>query len=85
MLVYQNETRLVGRPDLPVIITETGWCAHDDLHVSGTDQSDGLLVPRWTGVPTFAQRNSVLNGLSLLGRRGTATRSYWRLARSCCR
>ena len=27
MMVYQNETRLVGRPDVPVIITETGWCA----------------------------------------------------------
>jgi hypothetical protein len=23
--VYQNETRLIGRPTLPVIITETGW------------------------------------------------------------
>lgn len=25
MMVYQNETRLIGRPELPVIITETGW------------------------------------------------------------
>ena len=25
LLVYQNETRLIGRPSLPVIITETGW------------------------------------------------------------
>ena len=23
--MYQNETRLIGRPTLPVIITETGW------------------------------------------------------------
>ena len=45
MLVYKNETRLVGRPDVPVIITETGWCAHDDLHVSGIDQFDRSLVP----------------------------------------
>ena len=26
LLVYRNETRLVGRPDVSVIITETGWC-----------------------------------------------------------
>lgn len=26
LTVYRNETRLVGRPALPVIITETGWC-----------------------------------------------------------
>ena len=25
LMVYQNETRLIGRPTLPVIITETGW------------------------------------------------------------
>ena len=25
LLVYQNETRLIGRPNLRVIITETGW------------------------------------------------------------
>ena len=25
LMVYQNETGLVGRPDVPVVITETGW------------------------------------------------------------
>ena len=34
LLVYQNETRLIGRPSLPVIITETGWsrdfCTEDE-------------------------------------------------------
>ena len=25
LMAYQNETRLVGRPDVPVVITETGW------------------------------------------------------------
>ena len=26
LVVYRNETRLAGVPDIPVIITETGWC-----------------------------------------------------------
>lgn len=43
-MVYQNETRLVGRPDVPVVITETGWCAQDDLLVSGPDPMSLILV-----------------------------------------
>ena len=26
LVVYRNETKLVGVPEMPVIITETGWC-----------------------------------------------------------
>jgi hypothetical protein len=26
LTVYRNETKVVGRPGMPVIITETGWC-----------------------------------------------------------
>ena len=26
LAVYRNETRLVGLPQMPVIVTETGWC-----------------------------------------------------------
>ena len=27
--LFENETRAIGRPSVPVIVTETGWCLDD--------------------------------------------------------